>query len=439
MKKSLFLISLAALLTGGAAFAQEEVPAQFKLYGFIRNYLVFDTHEVSAGTQDLYFYMPKNRNLDDDGNDLAANPSFRMLALTTRLGLDVSGYRIGNLAVNGAVEGDFYCMSGSVATFRLRHAYVGLLWDNPDKAGSLLVNVGQTWHPLAADLPHVTNLETGAPFNPFNRSPQVMAHWTVGGFTWTGGILFPMQYLPTGPAGKSADYNKYGVIPEVYMGISLKSGGFLGRVGVDFFSIKPRWDAPLITEANVVDGKRILVYDTSWTKQLQERLFAFSPFVYLQYTRGKFQVKAKSILAQAGEHLNLLSGYAATYDWNRGKLTYTPMQDWASFISFQYGKKWQFLAMAGYMQRLGTTKGIFAYDDAYVNSYWLNSAADSRIQQAVRFTPTIAYNLGKLTFSLEYNGTAAFFGEGMHNVGGIYDSGHWVLNHRIEQMVKFNF
>ena len=115
------------------------------------------------------------------------------------------------------------------------------------------------------------------------------------------------------------------------------------------------------------------------------------------------------------------------------------MQDWASFISFQYGKKWQFLAMAGYMQRLGTTKSIFAYDDAYVNSYWLNPAADSRIQQAVRFTPTIAYNLGKLTFSLEYNGTAAFFGEGMHNVGGIYDSGHWVLNHRIEQMVKFNF
>jgi hypothetical protein len=438
MRKSLFLITLAALLTGSAAFAQEEVPAQYKLYGFIRNYMVFDTHEVSAGTQDLYFYMPKDRNLDDEGTDLAEIPSFRMLALTTRLGLNVSGYRIGDLKVSGAVEGDFYCMNGSVAAFRLRQAYVGLLWDNLMQ-GDLLVNVGQTWHPLAADLPHVTNLETGAPFNPFNRSPQIMAHWTVGKFTWTGGILYPMQYLPTGPNGKSGEYNKYGLIPEVYLGVSLKSGGFLERVGVDFFSIKPRWNAPLITEANVVDGKRILVYDTSWTKQLQERLFAFSPFVFLQYTHGSFQIKAKSILAQAGEHLNLLSGYGATFDWNREELTYTPMQDWASFISFQYGKKWQFLVMAGYMQRLGTTKGIFAFEDAYVNSFWLNSAADSRIQQAVRFTPTIAYNLGKLTFSLEYNGTAAFFGEGMYNVGGLYESGHWVLNHRIEQMVKFNF
>lgn len=438
MRKSLFLISLAVLLTGGAASAQEEVPAQYKLYGFIRNYMVFDTHEVSAGTQDLYFYMPKDRNLDDEGTDLAEIPSFRMLALTTRLGLNVSGYRIGDLKVSGAVEGDFYCMNGSVAAFRLRQAYMGLLWDNL-VLGDLLVNVGQTWHPLAADLPHVTNLETGAPFNPFNRSPQIMAHWTVGKVTWTGGILYPMQYLPTGPNGKSADYNKYGLIPEVYLGVSLKSGGFLGRVGVDFFSIKPRWNAPLISEANVVDGQRILVYDTSWTKQLQSRLFAFSPFVFLQYTHGSFQVKAKSILAQAGEHLNLLSGYGATFDWNREELTYTPMQDWASYISFQVGKKWQFLAMAGYMQRLGTTKGIFAYDDAYVNSYWLNSAADTRIQQAVRITPTIALNVGKLTFSLEYNGTAAFFGEGQYNIGGLYESGHWVLNHRIEQMVKFNF
>ena len=438
MRKSLFLITLAALLTGSAAFAQEEVPAQYKLYGFIRNYMVFDTHEVSAGTQDLYFYMPKDRNLNDEGTDLAEIPSFRMLALTTRLGLNVSGYRIGDLKVSGAVEGDFYCMNGSVAAFRLRQAYMGLLWDNL-VLGDLLVNVGQTWHPLAADLPHVTNLETGAPFNPFNRSPQIMAHWTLGKFTWTGGILYPMQYLPTGPNGKSGDYNKYGLIPEVYLGVSLKSGGFLGRVGVDFFSIKPRWNAPIITASDVVDGQRVLVYDTSVTKQNQSRLFAYSPFVFLQYTHGSFQVKAKSILAQAGEHLNLLSGYGATFDWNREELTYTPMQDWASYISFQVGKKWQFLAMAGYMQRLGTTKSIFGYDDYFVNSLWLNTSADTRIQRAVRITPTIALNVGKLTFSLEYNGTAAFFGEGQYNIGGLYESGHWVLNHRIEQMVKFNF
>ena len=440
MKKRNYILLLAVLASfvGGVASAQEEDPAQYKLYGFIRNYTVFDTHEVSAGTQDLYFYMPKDRRLDEDGRDLAEIPTFRMLALTTRLGLNVSGYRFGELKVSGAVEGDFYCMSGSVATFRLRQAYIGMLWDNLE-VGDLLVNVGQTWHPMAADMPHMTNLETGAPFNPFNRSPQIMAHWTVGKFTWTGGILYPMQYLPTGPNGKSADYNKYGLIPEVYLGVALKSGGFLGKVGVDFFSIKPRWNAPSIIEASVEDGNRILKYDVEHTKQLQTRLFALSPFVYLQYTKGKFQLKAKSVLAQAGEHMNLLSGYAATFDWSRMHLTYTPMQDLASFISFQYGKKWQVMCMAGYMQRLGTTRAVFAHDNADVASLWLNTSADPSIQQAFRATPTIAYNLGKLTFSLEYNCTGAFFGEGPYNRGGLYDSGHWVLNHRIEQMVKFNF
>ena len=440
MKKRYYTLLLAALASfvGGVASAQEEDPAQFKLYGFIRNYMVFDTHEVNAGTQDLFFYMPKDRRLAEDGRDLAEVPTFRMLALTTRLGLNVSGYRIGELKVNGAVEADFYCMNGSVATFRMRQAYIGLLWDNLEM-GDLLVNVGQTWHPMGADMPHMTNLETGAPFNPFNRSPQIMAHWTVGKFTWTGGIIYPMQFLPTGPNGKSADYNKYGLIPEVYLGVALKSGGFLGKVGVDFFSIKPRWNAPSIIEASVEDGNRILKYDVEHTKQLQTRLYAISPFVYLQYTKGKFQLKAKSVLAQAGEHMNLLSGYAATFDWNRMHLTYTPMQDLASFISFQYGKKWQVMCMAGYMQRLGTTKAVFAHDNADVASLWLNTSADPSIQQAFRATPTIAYNLGKLTFSLEYNCTGAFFGEGPYNRGGLYDSGHWVLNHRIEQMVKFNF
>ncbi len=456
------LLSLFAALSilgpGVVCSAQEETPAKVKVYGFIRNYMVFDTHEVSAGTQDLYFYMPKDRKMVD-GVDQNAVPSFRMLALTTRLGLDIGGYRIGELKVSGNVEADFYSMNGSLATLRLRHAYASLLWDNL-VLGDLLVHVGQTWHPMAADMPHVTNLETGAPFNPFNRSPQVMFHWTVGKFTWTGGILYPMQYLPVGPVNttspvwnpstgryepkltygttKSADFNKYGLIPEVYLGVSFKSGGFLGKAGANLFSSLPRWEAPAIT---VVDeATRELTFDYDHTSVLKERLYAISPFVYLQFTKGSFQFKAKSILAQSGEHMNLLSGYAGTYNWNRHSLEYTPMQDWASFVSVQAGRKFQFLCMLGYMQQLGTTKSVFAYlANDRLNTLWLNTSADSKIQRAFRATPTLAYNLGKLTFSLEYNCTGAWFGEGDRNRGGLYETGHWVLNHRLEQMVKFSF
>jgi len=462
MKKivfSLFWAALSAMGPGLGCFAQDETPAKLRLYGFIRNYLVYDTRAVDAGTQDLYFYMPKDRSLQEDGTDLNAAPSFRMLALTSRLGLDISGYRIGDTQVSGIIEGDFYCMSGSTAAFRLRQAYASILWDNM-VLGDLTLNVGQTWHPMAADLPHVTNLETGAPFNPFNRSPQIMAHWSVGNFTWTGGILYPMQYLPVGPSSttgpswdvwrkeyspqttyatvKSAAFVKNGLIPEVYLGVSYSRGGFLGKAGVNLFSIRPGWEAPAIT---VIDAAtRELTYDYDTRSVIRERLFAVSPFVYLQYSSGSFQIRAKSILAQAGEHMNLLSGYGATFDWKRQRMAYTPMRDWASFVSFQVGRRIRFMTMLGYMQQLGTTKSLFNYElSDFRNSIWLNTSADSHIQRAFRATPTLAYNLGKLTFSIEYNCTGAWFGEGRRNIGGLYTAGHWVLNHRIQQMVRFSF
>ena len=73
------------------AFAQEETPSKFKLYGFIRNYIVADTRAVNAGTEDLYFYMPKDLSMKD-GIDQNDGFNWRFVSLTTRLGLDVSGY-----------------------------------------------------------------------------------------------------------------------------------------------------------------------------------------------------------------------------------------------------------------------------------------------------------------------------------------------------------
>jgi hypothetical protein len=458
MKKILLslLAALSALGPGVVCSAQEETPSKLKLYGFIRNYAAFDTREVSAGTHDLYFYMPKDVKAVD-GVDQNAVPSFRMLSLTSQLGLDISGYRIGDTQINGVVEGDFYLMNGSTASFRLRQAYMGILWDNL-VLGDLLLNVGQTWHPMAADLPNVTDMEMGAPFTPFNWSPQIMVHWTVGKFTWTGGILYPMQFLPVGPTStttpvwfesssryipitsygstKSADYNKYGMIPEVYLGVSLKSGGFLGRIGVNMFSSMPRWEAPSV---RIVDeATRELAYDFNDKSVLRARLFAFSPLLFLQYTHGSFQIKAKGVLAQSGEHMNLLSGYGVTFNWNRHALEYTPMQDLVSYLSFQVGRKVQFMSMFGYMQQLGTTKAIFAHQ-AIARPLWLNTSADARIQRAFRATPTLAFNWGKLTFALEYNCTAAWFGDGARNRGGLFETGHWVLNHRVQQMFRFNF
>ena len=419
--KKLFVVALAALLTGSAAFAQapEEKPAHFKLYGFIRNYIVADSRAVNAGTEDLYFYMPKGKDMVDsfDAND---GFNWRFVSLTTRLGLDVSGYKWGTMGVSGKVEADFYYLSGSTPTLRLRQAFMKLNWDdNP-----VSLTIGQAWHPMAADMPHMNNLETGAPFNPFNRSPQLTADVNLGsGFSLTASMLYLNHYLPTGPAGKSKDYYKYG-LPEFYLGFSYKSAKFLGRVGVDMVNIRPY---RTITDWRVQDG-------SGKTIQVKSLMTTFSPFLFAQYTSGKFQLRAKTILAQAGEHLNLLSGYGVHSFNADGTIEYTPMQDWASFVSFSYGKKFQVMAMLGYMKQLGTTK------DLTDNNVWMNNSADVHIQQAFRATPTVAWNLGKFTVSLEYNLTAAQFGSGDRNARGMFTgSSEWILNHRFICMTKFNF
>ena len=429
MKKGIILL-LAALLTGSAAFAQE-TPAKFKLYGFIRNYMTADTRAVNAGTEDLYYYMPKGhdyKNATTADSKFDANEGFnwRFVSLTTRLGLDVSGYKFGTMGVSGKVEADFYNLSGSVPILRLRQAFMKLAWDE----SPVSLTLGQTWHPMAADMPHMNNLETGAPFNPFNRSPQVTLDYKAGDFTFTASLLYLNHYLPTGPAGKTKDYYKYG-LPELYAGFTYKSGKFTGKLGLDMVNMRP-YRTVKATWVNSPDA----------VSKVKGMLTTFSPFVFLQYTDGMFQLRAKSILAQAGEHMNLLSGYGiSNFDWTKGVvIEYTPMQDWASFVSFSYGKKVQAMCMLGYMKQLGTTKDLFTGYVPDEGNLWMNTAADVHIQQAFRATPTVAWNIGKFTLSLEYNLTAAEFGSGTRDARGMYTGEkEWILNHRFICMTKFNF
>ena len=435
MKKTL-IIAMAALLCGSTAFAQEESPSKFKLYGFVRNYAVVDSREVSGGTHDLYYYMPKDVALGADGTDLNSGFNWKFVSLTSRLGLDYSGYKFNGTSISGKVEADFYSLNGTgtastIAQFRLRLAYMALerQLEGGDK---LSVTIGQAWHPMGADLPNCINLESGAPFGPFNRSPQLMANWTKGSVTLTAGVLYLSQYLPMdAEAGaKSVAPYKYG-FPEQYAGITFKKGAVTAKLGATNILTKPVRTTPMSYKANGL-------------------MDAVSVFGYLQYSKDLLQVKAKAAYAQSGEHMNILSGYGiASYNGYTNTYEYTPMQDLVSFLSFQYGKKVQVMGMVGYMKQLGTTKDLVG-EVAILNktvanqgNLWLNTAGATNIQQAVRVTPTLVWNLGKFQMGLEYDYTYAQFGNSgvSRNARGLYSDGdtHWLGNHRILWMTKFNF
>ena len=445
MKKTIIcVLSLLVALSSPASGRPQDAPAKehlqnhFKFYGFIRNYFAYDSRESTSGTGNLFYYLPKDQNMNAMNEDMNERSSFRFLALTSRVGVDVSGYYINNVHFGAKVEADFYSgLSGSTgtATLRLRQAYATIKWtDLPlagDRKAAIGLKIGQAWHPMAADHPHVFSLEVGAPFGPFSRTPQVTMDADLGNnWTITGSAIWQMQYTSMGPSGASADYIKYSCVPEIYAGVTYKSKGFLFRAGLDMLSIKPRSIGKMENPYNL---------DETVDVKVSDRITTLSPFLYAQYSHKLFSVKAKTVFGEAGEHYNLMSGYAKIKENEDGSWEYAPLRNTSSWLSLSYGKKWQGVLFLGYMKNLGLDEGVsttpISADDIYFSK---NGTAN--LNQMYRINPEILYNKGKFTVGLEYQFTAVEYGKGLDKRGLTEaDTRHWVGNHRVQMMVKFTF
>ena len=454
------LLTLIALILSLSAFATMKADTQtapkespknhFKLYGFIRNYFIFDSRESVSGTGDLFYYLPKDVNMKD-GIDVNDQSSFRFLALTSRLGVDVSGYSVGNVHFGAKIEGDFYSglsnssnanasvyfpgnskISGT-ATARLRQAYATVTWKElgEKKANSVGLKVGQAWHPMAADHPHLFSLEVGAPFGPFSRTPLVQMDANIGkNWVVSAAAIWQMQYQSTGPVGSSAIYMKYGMTPEVYAAVAYKTKGFQVRLGADLVSIKPR----------------VLGTKEGATVKVSDRKTSLLYYAFAQYSYKSFAVKAKTVFGEGGEHMNLMSGYAKVGENSDGSWNYASLRNSSSWLSLSYGKKWQGVLFLGYVKNLGLSdKAHIPYLDAKIPSsdvYFCGNGF-SNINQMYRINPQLIYNIGKLNVGLEYQYTGVQYGEydnGNLNSYGLADKNlHWVGNHRVNVMVKYNF
>ena len=465
MKKFLSLITIALAFSTavvGQEAKKETAPKNnYKFYGFVRNYFVYDSRESISGTGDLFYYLPKDISLDASGEDINATSSFRYLSLTSRLGVDVTGYNIGNVHFSAKIEGDFYSglsnssnanaslyfpsntkISGT-ATARLRQAYTTVTWKDLGEKGqnSLALKMGQAWHPMGADFPHVFSLEIGAPFGPFSRTPLVQADYNLGkNWTLTAAALWQMQYQSSGPIGASAMYMKYGKVPELYAAATYKNDGFLFRAGVDVLSIKPRvFCTTQVGDKTVIDHK------------VSDRKTSVLGYAYTQYNKDKFSLRAKSTFGQGGEHLTLMSGYAKVGENPDGSWEYASLRNSSSWLSMSYGKKWQGVLFVGYVKNFGLShKDHIPYLDATIpaSDVYFCGNGSSNINQIYRINPQLIYNIGKMNLGLEYQWTSIQYGKYGKDINGnkcldayglATDGLHWVGNHRVNLMVKYNF
>ena len=428
MKKTLFVAALMAMFFGGAK-AQEK--PSVKLYGFIRNYACFDTRESLTSNSEQFYYMPKDKFIDPNGKDINEQPNMMLLSITTRLGVNITGPEFLGSKTSAKIEADFAGFGTSNTVLRIRQAYAKMDWEKNS------VLAGQAWHPMMGDMmPDVFSLETGAPFTPFSRSPQVRYDYKNKNFTLTATALYQFQYTSYGPDGASFNYARNAAVPELYFQAMYKNGGFMMGAGVDLLTLKPRQSYTMGTPVNPTDvpnGKDSNGNPTYTYKCYEDPVVSISPTVFASYKKGDWGVKGRFTYAQNAAHLSMISGYGVTKVKDNGEQEYgtlNSLNGWIDITNKQQLKK-------GYLTWcwfVGYTKNLGCNDDIVGPVYM---RGEKNMDSMWRDALSILYTHNAMSVGLEWSSTTVAYGKADSRYK--MSDTHKVTNERICLMLKYNF
>lgn len=400
-KKSLFFFSFILIFSIVSA---AEPTASYKLYGFVRNDLYYNSRQNTEALDGLFNMIPKSIDQDGLGKDKNAVPNSQMLAISTRLGIDFISSPILGAKSSAKIECDFAGISTSYYIVRLRQAYMKLNWDKTE------LLVGQTWHPMFSNLQPITPaLSVATPFQPFNRSPQIRLTQKLSDkISVLTSLSYQMQYLSQGPVGGSASYMKTGLLPSLHVGLDYKSKQLIAGIGVD--------------------GKSLLINNV--------RFNSGAAVAYAGYTNKKFQIRAKSILGQNMSEYLMIGGYGLSADATTANADYTNFNTSTSWLSVAYGSKIQVGIYGGLTQNLGTNKDLILTPNS-VYGYGYYDASQQIIDQLYRVAPHITYNLPNFRLGFEYELTIAKYGTIQAN--GRITSPYTISNHRALATISYIF
>jgi hypothetical protein len=405
-------VTVAILFLGiSAPLSAQREKFEYQFYGFVRGEVYANSRQNTETVDGLFYLLPNDRLLDANGKDLNGTPSSSFYTLTTRLGLNIKGPDVGSAKASAKIETDFGGNSGINYLLRVRQAYVKLDWES----GSSVL-LGQTWHPFFGEVsPQVLNLSTGAPFQPFNRSPMLQYQYGHHGFKLQASAVYQLMYLSTGPFGKTEDYLKNSVLPELCFGADYSHGGFLGGAGVELLSLKPRMQS-------VVDGN---IY------RVNERVTSLSYEAHAKYKQGLLYLAAKTLLTSNMNHTALVGGYGVSeIDAITGEQQYSPFRHSTTWVNAVYGNRWQGGFYGGYTKNLGSDKALLRTDKIY----GLGMNLDQLLSASAQFS----YNLPHWKMGIEYQAATGWYGTTSLADGKVNNT-HSVTNHRIVALFTYFF
>lgn len=419
----LWAIFLVASLTVNAQDAPKESP--FKLYGFIRNEFYHDTYKGVDAAMDQFYLVPLYAGKDANGEHFNEQGSSHLTAIASRLGLNINGPELFGAKTMGNFEMDFAGITTTEpVVIRIRKAYFKFAFEK----SSLLI--GQNWHPFwgGAYFPTVAGLNTGAPFQPFNRAPQVNYQYNLGKqLSISGTALYENQYVSKGFYTVTANSNNSTIpkrnaeIPEMVLSLDYKADKVAIGVAGQYNAILP------IDRTTGTAG-------TFVSKELNNSSAAMA---FVSYKSGKLSLLAKTVYGQNLANLCMLGGYGvSSINAETGAYTYTNYNHATAYINAVYGKKYQFGFFGGYTKNLGTSAALATDAEGKTKTAGLLTS----IQNLYRVAPHFAYNVNQFKFIAEWEMTAAAYGTGsIDTANGLYNTTENVANNRLIFVMMFMF
>ena len=420
-------ILLVVFICAIAEISAQKKGFDYKFYGQIRTDLFYNTRSNSETVDGLFYMYPLREEKDPAGNDLNDEPNGSFYTLYTRLGIDVSGPKLGKAKTSAKVEVDFRGSGTTYSLFRIRHAYFNLDWGKSD------LLVGQTWHPLYGDVaPEILNLNMGAPYQPFRRAPQIRYRYTVKSFAFTAAAIWQSQYLSVGPKSdnvgetatqKSQNFIKKSCVPEFYLGVDYKKEGLLMGVGGHVSSITPR------TRSVAEDGK---------TYHVSERVTGLSGEAHVKYTRENWLFAAKSVLGTNLTQTSTVGGYGITaISATTGEQTYAPLRVSSTWVNVAYGKVWRPALFFGYLKNLGTSEDLLDMGDGQ-NVLYGRIGTGTDLDQLLTGSAELTYNRPNWKLGVEYSLCNAWYGNTFTPKAKAIET-ESVMNHRVVLTALFQF
>jgi hypothetical protein len=391
MKTRAYYLFLAFFATTLVLKAQEKNNDEFaiKFGGFIKNDFFLDSRQTVAAREGHFLLWPAKPDLDAEGKDINATPSFNFLSIQTRLNASISAPKTFGAKTSGFIEGAFFGHTNAdINGFRLRHAFVKLEWENTE------LLFGQFWNPLFvhSSFPDVVSFNTGCPFQAFSRNPQIRFTQKFGGFKIIAAALSQRDFATVGPEGASSIYLRNSVVPDLHL-------------QAHYTIAEP--DAGWQFDFGGGAAYKRVIPELATTKSYKTDA-SVSGISYLGFAKAKFKpltIKAQYLLGQNVTDLLLIGGYGISriVDEEKGLVEYAPIQTQNTWLEIHTnGKEVQFGLFMGLSENLGAIENLAEETNP--------TGFGTDIKTLYRISPRIVYNVGRARFALECEYTAANFG-----------------------------